>query len=87
MVEAKRDESEDREPDAHELGGEIPPLGAYEDGHADEPVAADAAEEDVVEFWGELFLGGEGDDFGFVGVGGEDVAILTRSDLIGVWMR
>jgi hypothetical protein len=29
----------------------------------------------VVEVRGDSFLGGLGDDFGFVGVGGEDVAV------------
>lgn len=78
VVKAQRHEGKGREPDAYHLGGEIAALDAEEASQTDQPVAADPAEENLMEVRGELFLRGKGDDLGFLGVGSKDVAILSK---------
>lgn len=75
VVEAQRHEGEDGPPDADNLGRQVAALHAEEAAQAHEPVAADAAEEDHVEVGRHLLLGGEGDDFGLVGIGAEHAAV------------
>jgi hypothetical protein len=87
MVEANGHESVDEPPDAEDLGDEFAALGAEDAGQADEPVAADAADEDLVPFGRDLFLGRESYGFFFVGLGGEDAADCgkKRGQKWGVW--
>ena len=75
MVEAERDEGEDRPPYAGDLGDEFATRSTEEAGQADEPVGADAAQEDLVPAGGELFFRGEEDGFGVVGFAVEDAAV------------
>lgn len=55
------------EPDRHDLSADIPSGDGEEDGHADEPVCADAAEENLLPAGLLGFLDGVGD--GLVAVG------------------
>ena len=77
VIESERDETEDRPPDAHQLRGEITALQSKVAAHTDEPVAADTAQEDHVEFGGNLFLVGVRDDFGLVGIGRENLSVCS----------
>lgn len=75
MVKSERDEGEDGEPDAHDLGREVTALHSEEAGQSDEPVAANTAEEYHAEVRSDLLLGGEGDDSRLEGVVGENLAV------------
>ena len=77
MVEAQRDEREDRPEDTQDLGGQVAALHAEETAQTHEPVAADGAQEDHVPVGGDLLLGREGDDFGFIGIEIEDAAVCS----------
>lgn len=78
VIEAQRDEPENRPPDTHQLRGKVATLQAEETAHTDEPVAANATQEHNAEVGRDLFLVGEGDDFGFVRVGREHLSICSR---------
>lgn len=76
VIESQRNEPENGPPDTHQLRGKIAALQSQETSHTDQPIAANSAQENHAEIRGDLFLVGEGDDFRFVGFGGEDVAIF-----------
>jgi hypothetical protein len=59
VFEAEDNESKDGPPHADDLGGEILGLDAEEYGEADEPVATDCFEEDLMNLGRDLFLAGE----------------------------
>lgn len=75
VIESQGHESENRPPDTDNLTGEITTLHTEEAGKTNEPVAADAAQENGLPFGCDLFLGRKGDDFALVGVGAEDFAV------------
>ena len=78
VVEAEGDKGKDGPPDARDLGDEFAARGTEEAGQTDEPVGADAAEEDLVPARDELFFRGEEDGFGVVGFAVEDSAVCGR---------
>lgn len=69
VVEAEHDENKDGHVHGHDLGRNVLGLHAHEDGQAHEPVAADAADEDLAPGWVELLVRDKLDDLaaeGFV---------------------
>lgn len=75
MFEPQRPERVDGPPDADDLGGEVAALHAEVARQTHQPVAADSAQEDVVEVGGDLLYRCVSDDLGFVGFGGEDFPV------------
>lgn len=62
VVEPQRNEDKDGSPHGKDLGGDVFPLHRKVDGHAHEPVASDAANEDLVPLWDHLLVRHKGDD-------------------------
>lgn len=77
VVKPDRHEGKDGEPDSDNFSSDIAGLHAEEAGETDEPVAAHAADEDLVPVWRDLFLGGECDNFFGVCVDREDATICA----------
>jgi len=75
VIESERDEGKDGEPYPDDFGREVTALHTEEASKTHEPVAADATKENLVPLRGNLLVGGEGYDFGFVRVCCEDAAI------------
>lgn len=74
VVQAERDEGEDGPPHGDDLGVQVLGLHGQVAGQAHEPVAADAAQQDLVEGGRDLLLGYEGDDLVAVWRGVENTA-------------
>lgn len=75
MVKAQRHKGEDGPSHPDDLTGEVAALDGKKTRQTDQPVAAYAAQEYHLPLRGDLFLGGEVDNFGAVGGVGEDVAV------------
>ncbi len=82
MVHAQNHEAEDGSPDANDLGGEIFALNAKVQGQADEPIAADAAEEDLVKVWYHLLGRHEVDDVVSEGVVVKNGAVYSKGKIL-----
>lgn len=81
MFQAQCDEGEDRPPHAHHLGSQVLSLQPEEAGQADQPVAANGAEEDLVELEVDLLLLRVGDGLLPVGTLVKDATVCPVSGL------
>jgi hypothetical protein len=77
VFQAQGDEDEDRPPHADHLGSEVLSLQSEVAGQAYKPVAANGAEEDLVELQVDLLLFGVGDGLVPVGVVVKDAAVCV----------
>lgn len=75
MVQPQRHKRKDGPPQPNNLAGEVAPLHAEEAGQADEPVAADGAQEDLVKGGHGLLLVDKVLHCGQEGVGVKDAAV------------
>jgi hypothetical protein len=75
VFQAQGDEGEDRPPHAHHLGSQVLSLQPEEAGQAYQPVAANGAEEDLVELEVDLLLFRVGDSLLSVGTVVEDATV------------
>jgi hypothetical protein len=81
VVKPQTHKREDRPVQSHDLSSEVPTLNGEEAAQADQPVAADAAQEDLDPGWGDLAGGGGGDEGGAPGVAEPEAAVCDQKSL------